>query len=77
MNYKLSYYLLWVGLVAGLALFFVGFWIDNTILFWVGVAVAVLGVIQTSAFYRCPHCGGRFHSHGPLVKACPHCGEEL
>jgi len=76
-NYKMSYMLLWAGLIAGVILFFLGFWMDNRGVFWGGILVAVLGVIQTRAFYRCPACGGRFKSHGPLVKVCPHCGEEL
>ena len=77
MNYKMSYYLLWIGMIAGLALFVLGFLQNNRGIFWAGVAVAFLGVIQTRAFYRCPHCGGRFHSHGQLVKTCPYCGEQL
>lgn len=77
MNYKKSYMLLWAGLLAGVILFFMGFVQDSRPLFWSGIVVAVLGVVQTRAFYRCPHCGGRFSSHGPLVRKCPHCGEEL
>lgn len=77
MNYKMSFALLWIGLIAGLALFVAGFMADSRPLFWAGVAVVVLGIVQTRMFYCCPVCGGRFHSHGPLVKVCPHCGEKL
>lgn len=77
MNYKMSFALLWIGLAVGLVLFFVGAYLQISLLYWVGIVVALIGVIQTRTFYRCPACGGRFSSHGPLVKVCPHCGEEL
>jgi len=77
MNYKVSYVLLWAGLVCGLLLFVLGFVQNSRPVYWGGILVALIGVLQTRAFYRCPCCGARFSSHGALVKVCPHCGEKL
>lgn len=77
MNHKTSFALLWIGLIVGLLIFFFGFMQNNRLIFWAGILVAVAGVAQTRVFYRCPHCGARLKTHGPLVKVCPDCGAEL
>lgn len=59
-----------VSLVAGIS------W-DRVILSVLALALLLVDYIQTRAFYRCPHCGGRFDMREDPPHDCPACGKEL
>ena len=43
----------------------------------VGVLILLAGILQTFLFFRCPHCGGLWDTHGGVPHYCPHCGEYI
>ena len=69
MDYKKSYTLLWVGLIAGFVLMLIGvFWrLDGCC--GPGAVVVMADVLQTLQFFRCPYCGGHWDlgRHSPLL----------
>lgn len=70
MDYKKSYTLLWVGLIAGFVLMLIGVFLEIGWLLWPGAVVVMADVLQTLLFFRCPYCGGHWGSpgrHSPLL----------
>lgn len=60
MDYKKSYTLLWVGLIAGFVLMLIGVFLEIGWLLWPGAVVVMADVLQTLLFFRCPYCGGHW-----------------
>ena len=54
MDYKKSYTLLWVGLIAGFVLMLIGVFLEIGWLLWPGAVVVMADVLQTLLFFRCP-----------------------
>ena len=90
MDYKKSYTLLWVGLIAGFVLMLIGVFLEIGWLLWPGAggvlgggfskkgAVVVMAdVLQTLLFFRCPYCGGHWDPRGGIPHYCPECGEYI
>ena len=53
MDYKKSYTLLWVGLIAGFVLMLIGVFLEIGWLLWPGAVVVMADVLQTLLFFRC------------------------
>ena len=71
MDYKKSYTLLWVGLIAGFVLMLIGGFLG------VGLILKRPDVLQTLLFFRCPYCGGHWDPRGGIPHYCPECGEYI
>lgn len=70
MNYKVSFDLLWVGLICG---GIAGFFSIK-----IGVTLIALAIVQAALFYRCPHCRySLLNVRGIRPSYCPNCGEDL
>lgn len=52
MDYKKSYTLLWVGLIAGFVLMLIGVFLEIGWLLWPGAVVVMADVLQTLLFFR-------------------------
>ena len=75
MDYRKSYVLMWIGVIAGFVLMFIG---GSTAIKWLlvtGGVVFLSAVLQTLLFFRCPHCGGHWDTRGGIPHYCPECGE--
>lgn len=77
MDYKKSYTLLWVGLIAGFVLMLIGVFLEIGWLLWPGAVVVMADVLQTLLFFRCPYCGGHGDPRGGIPHYCPECGEYI
>ena len=77
MDYKKSYTLLWVGLIAGFVLMLIGVFLEIGWLLWPGAVVVMADVLQTLLFFRCPYCGGHWDPRGGIPHYCPNCGEYI
>ena len=77
MDYKKSYTLLWVGLIAGFVLMLIGVFLEIGWLLWPGAVVVMADVLQTLLFFRCPYCGGHWDPRGGIPHYCPECGEYI
>lgn len=65
MNYKKSYFLLSIGVIAGAVVAFIG------------LAAMLGGVVQALLFYRCPKCGMLLKIRGQKPNYCHGCGYKL
>ena len=77
MNYRKSFYLLWILFVVGVALMYVYVAVDVMALAYVGVLCMLGGFLQTVKFFRCPNCGALWRIRGGIPKGCPECGKEI
>ena len=77
MDYKKSYTLLWVGLIAGFVLMLIGVFLEIGWLLWPGAVVVMADVLQTLLFFRCPYCGGHWDTRGVIPHYFPECGEYI
>ena len=77
MDYQKSYMLMWIGIIAGFVLMLVGGSLTIKWLLVLGGAVFLAAILQTLLFFRCPHCGGLWDTHGGVPHYCPHCGEYI
>ena len=77
MDYKKSYTLLWVGLIAGFVLMLIGVFLEIGWLLWPGAVVVMADVLQTLLFFRCRYCGGHWDPRGGIPHYCPECGEYI
>ena len=77
MDYKKSYTLLWVGLIAGFVLMLIGVFLEIGWLLWPGAVVVMADVFPTLLFFRCPYCGGHRDPPGGIPHYCPECGEYI
>lgn len=75
MDYKRSYVLMWVGVIAGVILVLVGAALELGWLFALGLVTFAAMVLQTLFFFRCPSCGGLWDTRGGIPHYCPKCGE--
>ena len=75
MDYKKSYILLWVGILAGFIVILAGMALELKWLTAVGVALSAAAVLQTLCFFCCPACGGSWDTRGGIPHYCPHCGK--
>ena len=75
MDYKKSYTLLWVGLIAGFVLMLIGVFLEIGWLLWPGAVVVMADVLQTLLFFR--YCGGHWDPRGGIPHYCPECGEYI
>lgn len=79
MNYKvanlLRFTLILVGLcVSGLSVLF---WKTVNIVFGLGIAIIILGMLIGAAYYRCPKCGHMLIWRPLNLKHCQNCGYKL
>lgn len=49
----------------------------NGSLLFVGIIIAIVGIVYFYMTYKCPYCGTVLNSRGPTPHYCPHCGEEF
>ena len=77
MNYRKSFYLLWVLFMVGVALMYAYVAMGALPLAYVGVLCMIAGFLQTVKFFRCPHCGALWRIRGGIPKVCPECGREI
>ncbi len=77
MDYQKSYVLMQVGGITGLLMMGAAFLAGVEWLAAVGVLILLAGILQTFLFFRCPHCGGLWDTHGGVPHYCPHCGEYI
>ena len=77
MDYQKSYVLMWVGIIAGFILAAVGGALAIKWLAAMGALILLAGILQTFLFFRCPHCGGLWDTHGGVPHYCPECGEYI
>lgn len=70
MDYKISFFLFWIGFIGG---FIVGFFS-----YYATVGIIALAFVQALIFYRCPHCKYLLlNVSGKIPAYCPECGEAL
>lgn len=76
MNYKKSYFLLSIGVIAGAVVVFIGLglgmkigFLGNVVAF-IGLAAMLGGVVQALLFYRCPKCGMLLKIRGQNETEC-------
>ena len=77
MNYRKSFYLLWILFAVGLVLMYAYVASGAMPLAYVGVLCMIAGFLQTVKFFRCPHCGALWRIRGGIPKVCPECGKEI
>ncbi len=77
MNYRKSFYLLWILCAVGLGLMYLYVAIGHMVLAYAGVLCMLGGFAQTLKFFRCPHCGKLWRLRGGIPKTCPECGETV
>ena len=77
MDYKKSYTLLWVGLIAGFVLMLIGVFLEIGWLLWPGAVVVMADVLQTLLVFRCRAGGGHWDPGGGIPHYCPECGEYI
>ena len=77
MNYKMSYWLMRILGVGGILVMLIGGLTNQTIVGGIGVVCVLAGTIQTSFFFRCPHCGKLWDTRGGVPHYCPECGEYI
>ena len=70
MDYKRSYVLMWVGVIAGVILVLVGAALELGWLFALGLVTFAAMVLQTLFFFHCPSCGGLWDTRGGIPRLC-------
>ena len=75
MDYRKSHVLMQAGGITGLLMMGAAFLAGVEWLAAVGVLILLAGILQTFLFFRCPHCGRLWDTHGGVPHYCPHCGE--
>ena len=76
MNYKTSYYLMLILGIGGILVMLIGGITDQIVVGGIGIACVLLGTLQTSFFFHCPHCKRDFPKR-TLPKVCPFCKKPL
>ncbi len=76
-DYKKSYLIFNTCLYTGLALCLISLMIKITWLGILGIVIFILGILQTSIFYRCPNCHKALNFREKKPKHCPECGHQL
>ena len=78
MNYRLSRTLMWGIWFIVLMIFAMAWVYSRKWLAVVAVVIALGNIVQSWAFYRCPHCGyALMNVRGKMPEHCPECGEKL
>lgn len=49
----------------------------NDSLLFVGIVIAIVGIVYFYITYKCPYCGAILHARAPVPHYCPHCGKEI
>ena len=76
LNYKMSYWLMRILGIGGIALMLIGGLTNQTSVGGIGIVCVLGGTLQTSFFYRCPHCKRDLPKRS-LPKTCPFCKKPL
>jgi len=77
MNYKVSYYLMRILGIAGIAVMLIAGLTDRTALGAVGIGAVILGMVQSSLFFNCPHCKRSLKASGGIPGKYPYCKKDL
>ena len=78
MDNKKSLFYYELGIFLGLPLSLIGLFLPALWLTILGLVIFAAGVLQTIAFYRCPHCGKNLDPRrAHATKFCPECGKAL
>ena len=77
MDFRKSYVLMWVGILAGTILVAVSAGLSIGWLRAAGAVVFLAGPLQTWFFFRCPRCGKLWDTRGGIPAYCPKCGKHI
>ena len=77
MHYKVSYWIMRIGLIADVIL--AAFYLSSheKLYFWLVLGIAAACIIQGALFYRCPVCGESLSLYQKMPEKCPNCGKPL